>query len=112
MRFSKAPDATTAPEVVKIASNLSWSLLRSKIPTETSHAVAPSLEAGPPIAESNLAYEWKFRKTEEKTNSARIIGATRTLGPDKSRKNSAIWVLVENPDTDSGIPSFLQTVVP
>ena len=44
-------------------------------------------------------------------NGARITGAIRALGPDKSRKNTVTWTLLENPDTNSGIPTLLQTAI-
>lgn len=44
-------------------------------------------------------------------NAARTTGAIRPLGPDKSRKNTVTWTLLESPDTNSGILMLLQTAI-
>ena len=110
MTFSKGTNSTTAPEVIEITPKGAWSILPSKIPEESSHTISPSIEGGGPIT-AKVAYSWQFKKTVDKENSARITGTIRALGRDRSKKNTAIWTLLENPDTESGIPTLLQTAV-
>ena len=111
MIFSKGSDSVAGPEVYRIAPSGAWSLLPSKIPVETSHTVSPSLQGGTGPVTGTLGYQWQFKKTMNKENAARITGAIRALGPDKSRKNTVTWTLLENPDTNSGIPTLLQTAI-
>lgn len=111
MTFSKGINSTTAPEVLKITPREAWSILPSKIPEESSHTISPSVEGGGGPVKGKVAYTWQFKKIKDKENSARITGAIRALGRDRSKKNTAIWTLLENPDTESGIPTLLQTAV-
>ncbi len=58
-----------------------------------------------------MAYTWSFKKTVEKEAATRVTGTIRALGKDRAKKNTAIWTLLENPDTNAGIPTLLQTAV-
>ena len=111
MTFSKGANSTTAPEVLDIAPNGAWSILPSKIPEETSHSISPSIEGGGGPLQVKAAYTWQFKRSVDKENSANITGIIRAQGTDRSKKNTAIWTLLENPDTDSGIPTLLQTAI-
>lgn len=112
MTFSKGSNAVAGPEVYRIAPDGAWSLLPSRIPVETSHTVGPSLQGGGMgPATGTIGYQWQSKKTVNEENTARITGTVRALGPDKSRKNTATWTLLENPDTDSGIPTLLETAI-
>ena len=111
MTFSKGAKSTTAPEVLDITPKGVWSILPSKIPEETSHSISPSIEGGGGLLNAKAAYTWQFKKTVDKENSAKITGIIRALGSDRSKKNTAIWTLSENPDTESGIPTLLETAV-
>ena len=110
MTFSEGTSSTTSPEVIEIAPRGAWSILPSKIPEESSHTISPSIGGGGPIT-AKATYTWRLKKTVDKENSARIIGTIRAQGKDRSKKNTAIWTLLENPDTKSGIPTLLQTAV-
>ena len=111
MTFSKGANSTTAPEVLNITPKGVWSILPSNIPEETSHSISPSIEGGGGPLNVKAAYTWQFKKTVDKENSAKITGIIRALGSDRSKKNTAIWTLSENPDTNSGIPTLLQTAI-
>ena len=111
MTFTKGTNSTTLPEVIGIAPKEAWSILPSKTREESSHTVSPSIEGGAGPATAKAAYTWQFKKTLDKEHSARISGTIRALGRDRSKKNTAIWTLLENPDTESGIPTLLQTAI-
>jgi hypothetical protein len=99
------------PEVLDITPKGAWSLVKSKKKVELSHSVGPSLEAGGGPAKATLGYKWQFKETSNKTNSARVVGMIRGLGSDRSKKNTVTWNLNENPDTEKGIPTLVQTAI-
>ena len=109
--FAKGLDATTGPEVYNIVPKGTFSLLPSNQEVELSHTVSPSLQAGAGPGSATFGYQWQSKTTEHKEDTAKLIGAIRALGPDKSRKNTVTWKLFENPHTASGIPTLFETAI-
>ncbi|KAN0074243.1 hypothetical protein V8E54_008180 [Elaphomyces granulatus] len=86
---------------------LKQTFLESKTPEEVNHEVSPSIEGGG----LKLACKWILKKTKVEENSAVITGVIRALGWDRSKANTAVWMLEENDATKSGIPTLVQTAI-
>ncbi|KAK4083566.1 uncharacterized protein Triagg1_1228 [Trichoderma aggressivum f. europaeum] len=99
-------------EVTNITPDGSWATFQSETQQELSHSVNPTLEAGIEIAKATVGYTWQLKKNTTIEGHSTVLGCTQTLGQSsstrKARKNAILWVLQENPQTKSGIPSFMQ----
>lgn len=62
-----------------------------------------------------MGYTWQLKETETLESHSSVVGSTHALGQGgsvtKPRKNTVFWGLYENMQTNSGIPSFIQTAV-
>ncbi|UKZ77173.1 hypothetical protein TrVFT333_004892 [Trichoderma virens FT-333] len=102
----------SAGEVFNITPNGTWMTLQSETQQELSHSVDPSLEAGFGPATATLGYTWQLKKNTTVEGHCTVVGYTmalkQTRSMTKARQNTIFWVLRENPQTKSGIPSFMQ----
>ena len=111
MAFLKGDESVAGPKISKIAPNGVFSLFPSETQVETSHTVNANLQAGSAPVSATGGYAWQLKKNQTKESSARLTGAARALAPDRSRDNTAVWTLLENPETKSGIPTLLETAI-
>jgi hypothetical protein len=109
--FSGVDATDTGPGVLDIAPYGTWSMLPSKTTFEEINKVNVGAQGGIPVATGNVGYEWQLKEVLEKENTARLTGAIRLLGRDNPPRNTAIWTLLENPDTEKGIPTLLHTAI-
>ena len=59
-----------------------------------------------------LARQYKLKKIYEIERQASLEGYARLIRrPMQGRRNAAVWILGENPDTQDGIPSVLRTAI-
>lgn len=105
----------SAGELHDIAPQHVWAMFRSEKEQELSHAVSPGLEAGFGPGKATLGYTWQRKETKTIEDQARVEGLKRALaqgrGYGRKRMNTAFWGLYENKQTESGVPSFMQTAV-
>lgn len=91
-------------------------IFRSEEQHELTRSISPELEAGVGAAKATLGFSWDFTVSRTVASYARVNGlilATggRAGGHRTGRKDTAFWGLYENPQSKSGIPSFMQTAV-
>ncbi|KKO97685.1 hypothetical protein THAR02_10214 [Trichoderma harzianum] len=113
-RFKKAEISISfsAGEVTKFTPDGTWATFQSETQQELSHSINPSLEAGIEPVKATVGYTWQLTKNTTIEGHSTVEGCTQMLEQSRSmtkpRKNAILWVLQENPQTKSGIPSFMQ----
>jgi hypothetical protein len=116
-RFKKAEISVefSAGNVHSITPKQTWTTMRSEKQSELSHSVSPGLEAAFGPGKATMGYTWQLKESQKTESHSTVVGITQQLGQagssTKKRTNTALWGLYENPETKSGIPSFLQTAV-
>ncbi|KAI1458769.1 hypothetical protein F4805DRAFT_113710 [Annulohypoxylon moriforme] len=116
-RFEEAEITITfsAGSVQAITPSNTWATLQSEKERELSHSVSPGLEAAFGPGKATVGYTWQLKESKTIESHSSVVGTTHTLGQArteaKPRVNTVFWGLYENPDTKSGIPSFIQTAV-
>lgn len=78
-------------------------------------SVSAGLEAGFGPAKATMGYTWELKKTQMIQGHSSVVGSRHSLGQagtsGRPRVKNIFWGLYENPQTNSGIPSFMQTAV-
>lgn len=100
-------------EIERISPNGSFAIARSEMTQELSHAVSPSLQAAVAPISASLGYQWQKKETKTVEGYTRLDCRVKASGVHgrMKRLNTAVWRLNENPQTESGIPTLLQTAV-
>lgn len=100
-------------EIERISPMGSFAIARSQTTQELSHAVSPSLQMAVAPISASLGYQWQKKETKTLDGFTRLDGRVKAFGVHGSRKrlNTAAWRLNENHQTESGIPTLLQTAV-
>ncbi|KAF2964116.1 hypothetical protein GQX73_g9460 [Xylaria multiplex] len=104
----------SAGNVHSIVPNMTHATLLSEKQRELSHSVNPGLEAAFGPAKATVGYTWELKESSVIEGHSSVIGVLQQRGQDartRARKNTVFWGLYENPQTSSGIPSFIQTAV-
>ena len=116
-RFKEAEISISfsAGDVQAITPENTWATLQSEKQEELSHSLSPGLEAAFGPVNATMGYTWEMSESKTVEGRASVVGLTQALGQTgsmtRARKNTVFWGLYENPQTDSGIPSFMQTAV-
>jgi hypothetical protein len=108
------PDANSdhfAPAVQKIAPDGEFSLLPSKESIEVIESAGLSSITVPPGVTIGVGMQYQWKKTEEEDSFAKVSSTSMVLGRDRGPANAVTWALLENPKTESGIPTFLQGAI-
>jgi hypothetical protein len=100
-----------APTVQDIAPDGAWSLLPFKKHIEVTTTGSVGGVIGPPGITINTGMQYQYKMIEDKDNCAKLFGTTRVLGRTWGPKNAVTWTLLENTDTKSGIPTWLQGAI-
>ncbi|KAK3368167.1 hypothetical protein B0H63DRAFT_487889 [Podospora didyma] len=106
--------AFSAGDVQSIALSRTWATFQSEKQRELTHSVSPSLEAAFGPGKATLGYTWQLKESSSVEGHSSVVGFIQTLGQAGSarkRANTVFWGLYENPQTESGILSFMQTAV-
>lgn len=98
IEFSEGQLAKIAPEGVFVTS-------KSETEREVTHTVSPSVEIGIDPVKTALGYTWELKETSS------IVGYASLKGVRRHEKKRALWILSENRQTASGLPSLLRTAV-
>ncbi|TFB02552.1 hypothetical protein CCMA1212_005149 [Trichoderma ghanense] len=102
----------SAGEVSEITPKGTWATLQSEKQQELTHSVSPGLEAGFGSAKATMGYTWELKETQTIQGRSSVVGSRHSLmqagNSTRRRMNNIFWGLYENPQTKSGIPSFMQ----
>ncbi|KAL7821822.1 hypothetical protein V8C26DRAFT_391044 [Trichoderma gracile] len=105
----------SAGEVSDITPKGTWATLQSETQQELTHNVSPGLEAGFGPAKATMGYTWELKETQMIQGRSSVVGTVHSLRQagksTRQRVNNIFWGLFENPQTKSGIPSFMQAAV-
>ncbi|XXH01491.1 hypothetical protein Hte_007851 [Hypoxylon texense] len=109
MTFHRGHGSAKSPNVHKIAPDGAWGVEPIEVGFGVDHGPKVNLDSG---QGPSIGYEGHFTKNYGKKTYARVEGARRSFGRDRSAdKNSATWNLYENDVTKDGIPTLLKTAV-
>ncbi|KAI0440207.1 hypothetical protein F4803DRAFT_528227 [Xylaria telfairii] len=111
MTFTRGHSSRSSPNVEKISPEYSWGVNATKVKVDMNQQLTGNLQAGVGPVTATVGYQGQLTKSYDATKCARVEGARRTLGRDRSSKNSATWKVYENPTTCDGIPTLLKTVI-
>ncbi|KAJ4860798.1 hypothetical protein T069G_05786 [Trichoderma breve] len=99
-------------EVTNITPDGTWATFQSETQQELSHSINPGLEATLGLGKATVGYTWQLTKNTTIEGHSTVLGCTQMLGQSssmkKARRNTILWVLQENEQIKSGIPSFMQ----
>jgi len=113
-RFKQAQIEITFSEaatVVEMEPKGQFHAEKSTIEEEVSHTISPSLAAQLGPANATMGYTWQRTDKQNIESAIRVGGMILSRGTTNNRKNQVFWTLAENPQTQRGIPSFLQGAV-
>lgn len=105
------PDNKLNPAVQGIAPHGSWSLDPSKGTVEVTTAVGVTSITLPTGITVMAGMSHEHHSITETTYATRVNGITQTTGQNGGTKNAVVWTLLENPATESGIPTLLQGAI-
>ena len=105
----------SAGEVHGIAPRYAEPISRSEKLREVSHAISPNIAATFGTASASTGYTWQLKDSQTVKANGKVQGLKKAIGQHtygaRKRMNTAVWELSENEQTESGIPSFVQTAV-
>ena len=104
LTLNKANGSTDMPEIDGFAPKDEFRVYPSEKTEEIGHELTAAVDVGFQVVKATPGYKWHHTKTLQKDNYARIVGKLLS-------KNKVKWAMYENPDTESGIPSLMQTAV-
>ncbi|KAK6355548.1 hypothetical protein TWF696_004647 [Orbilia brochopaga] len=113
------PDPYYDPHVAAVAPDGTYSLLPTPVTVERTHGVEGGFEGGMEFAKGTAKATYELSTSVTKVEQITISGAMRNMYDDKAldalgdpdRCNVAEWHLIENPATNSGLPTFFRTAV-
>ncbi|KAL1869587.1 hypothetical protein Daus18300_005441 [Diaporthe australafricana] len=113
-RFKKAEIFVTFPEgeVRGISPHHTSVTMQSERMEETTKSVSPSLEAAYGPGKIGVGYTWEKKDSMTRRDHAKVTGLIKSFRVEGRKvPNTASWTMIENSQTQTGIPHLIQTAM-
>lgn len=97
------------PNIANISPKNHFTMRPTNSHIEVKRSVQMSVQGGPAPVSGGLS--WETTASKEKQDQTSLSGVVRFEGRRFGEKNAARWVLMENSSQQTGIPTFLRSLI-
>ncbi|OCK74582.1 hypothetical protein K432DRAFT_264603, partial [Lepidopterella palustris CBS 459.81] len=113
LEFRGMQPEETGPQVYAIAPDGKSSLMLTTRDVELKQSASLQLGSATPFggATATLAARWEKSVSRDTSDEVTLMGSIHLIGRNWGKPNCASWTLLENPITNTGVPTSLRTAI-